>query len=133
MLDTGRNIIKSASIPQNLSKNRKYNFKRLALTTYFDFQIINIFPVNGSVVAQTSGGQISANGSVTAKGGYEALVGGVITGQIEYNRQLSYYIPPTSVMSQVQGYARYSRFLDPNGYARISKYKVITVFLDKKL
>lgn len=105
---------------------------RLALTTYFDFQIINIFPVNGSVVAQTSGGQISANGSVTAKGGYEALVGGVLTGKIEYNRQLSYYIPPKSVTSQVQGYARYIRFLDPNGYARISKYKVITVFLDKK-
>ncbi|KAK2566034.1 Matrix metalloproteinase-9 [Acropora cervicornis] len=81
--------------------------------------IINIFPVNGSVVAQTSGGQISANGSVTAKGGHEALAGGILTGKIEYSRRLSYYIPPKSVMSQVQGYARYIRFLDPNGYARI--------------
>lgn len=100
---------------------------RLALTTYFDFQVINFFPVNGSVVAQ-----IGANGSVTAKGGYQARVERILKGKFEYNRQFPYYIPPKSVMTMVQGFARYIRFLDPNGYARVSKYEVNTVFLNKK-
>lgn len=101
------------------------------------------------MVTQPSGVQIGASGSVTTKGGAQGAIGiaatsgaqagisagveSILTGKFQYNRQFPYYIPPKSAMSFVQGFARYFKFLNPSGYARVSKYEVTTVFLDEKV
>ena len=79
---------------------------------------------SGQTTGTIQAGEIKmVNVSVTSRPGIPnppvAKHPGIYQGAFVYNREIPYYIPPLSYDPQV--IARNSKFMDPRGFARVSK------------